>query len=91
MSNYSAYTKARDIAHKRASRLEAQGLSEHIHIPTVKELKAAGISPQQAMKQLEHFLKAPSTVREFKRIEESQRPVFISDKKGPIVTNKQQE
>lgn len=90
-SNYSSYSRMRDIAVKRAGRLAQSGLSASIHIPTVKELKEAGISAKQAEKNLAAYLEAPTTVREFKRIEESKRPVFIVDRTGPIVTSQERK
>ena len=91
MSQYSEYSRLRDIAHKRAGRLAESGLAPALHFPTVKELKAAGISAKQAEKSIAAYLKAPTTVKEFKRIEESDRPVFIQDRKGPIITTKEQQ
>ena len=90
-SKYSAYSTMRDIAVKRAGRLAASGMAPAIHIPTVKELKAAGISATAATKSLQAYLQAPTMVREFKRIEEANRPVFITDRKGPVITTREQQ
>ena len=90
-SKYSSYSTMRDIAVKRAARLSGSGLAPSIHIPTVKELKAAGISASAATKSLQAYLQAPTTVREFKRIEELNRPVFITDRKGPVITTREQQ
>ena len=69
-SKYSSYSTMRDIAVKRAARLSGSGLAPAIHIPTVKELKAAGISAAAATKSFQAYLQAPTTVREFKKTNE---------------------
>lgn len=65
--NFSEYTRLRDIAHKRAVRLEQAGLSVPIHIPTVKEIKAGIVSAGEAMKAVKNFLSEGSTVKAVKQ------------------------
>lgn len=88
-SKYSEYSRLRDIAKKRAERLSESGFSNQIHFPTVKELKARGISGKAATKAIESFLSAPTTVRQAKKAPE--RPVFISTPTGAVVTTQARE
>ena len=90
-SKYSEYSRLRSIARKRAERLSDVGLSSLVKFPTVKELKELGISPVQAVKNVEKYLSSPTKTREFKKLAESQRPVFVPSSTGVIVTSKEKE
>ena len=70
-SNYSEYSRMRSIARKRSERLVAAGLAQTVRFPTVKELKAKGVSPAAAMRSVSSFLSSPTTVKEYKKIEVS--------------------
>ena len=90
-SKYSEYSRLRSIARKRAERLSEAGLSKLITFPSVKELKAQGIAPAQAVKQVERFLEAPTQTRQYRRMDEQQRPVFIREGTQVVVTEKAME
>lgn len=90
-SNFSEYSKLRSIARKRAERLSEVGLSSLITFPTVKELKAQGVNAVQAVRAIESYLAAPTKTREYRRIDEAQRPVFVPTSTGVIVTSKDRE
>lgn len=90
-SNYSEYSRLRSIARKRSERLGETGLVKTVHFPTVKELKELGISPRSATKQVEQFLNAPTTVRQYRKTAEHAKPVFIPTPTGIVVTNKEKE
>lgn len=90
-SKYSEYSRLRSIARKRAERLSEAGLSKLITFPSVKELKAAGIKPEQAVRQVESYLKAPTQTRQYRRMDEQQRPVFIQEGTQVVVAEKARE
>lgn len=90
-SKYSEYSRLRSIARKRAERLSEAGLSKLITFPSVKELKAAGIKPEQAVRQVESYLKAPTQTRQYRRMDEQQRPVFIQEGTQVVVSEKARE
>ena len=90
-SNFSEYSRLRSIARKRAERLSEVGLSSLITFPTVKELKAQGVNAAQAVRAIESYLSAPTKTREYRRIDEAQRPVFVPTSTGVIVTSKDRE
>ena len=90
-SKYSEYSRLRSIARKRAERLSEVGLSSLMTFPTVKELKAQGINAAQAVKSIESYLAAPTKTREYRKIDEAQRPVFIPTASGVLVTSKEKE
>lgn len=90
-SNFSEYSKLRSIARKRAVRLSEVGLSSLITFPTVKELKAQGVNAAQAVRAIETYLAAPTKTREYRKIDEAQRPVFVPSSIGVIVTSKDRE
>ena len=90
-SKYSEYSQLRSIARKRAERLSEAGLSRLVTFPTVKELKAAGIKPGDAIKQVESFLQAPTKTSEYRRLDEQQRPVFIQEGRQLVITQKEKE
>ena len=90
-SKYSEYSRLRSIARKRAERLAEAGLTKLITFPTVKELKASGIKPEQAVRQVESYLKAPTQTRQYRRMDEQQRPVFIQEGTQVVVSEKARE
>ena len=90
-SKYGSYTQLRDIAVKRAGRLAAAGLAQAIHIPTVKELKLAGVAPATAIKNLEAYLNAPTKVSEARKLTTEQRPVFVPTPRGVEITSQAEE
>lgn len=90
-SKYSEYSRLRSIARKRAERLSEAGLSRLITFPTVKELKAQGIKPEQAVRHVESFLKAPTQTRQYRRMDEQQRPVFIQEGTQVVVAERARE
>ena len=90
-SKYGSYTQLRDIAVKRAGRLSAAGLAPAIHIPTVKELKLAGVAPATAIKNLEAYLAAPTKVSEARKLTTEERPVFVQTSRGVEVTTSAEE
>lgn len=61
------YTKQRDIAQKRMKRAYSQGLSEYIHIPTIKEIKSGLVNPEAATRALKNYLSGGSTVTAIKQ------------------------
>ena len=90
-SKYSEYSRLRSIARKRAERLAEAGLTKLITFPTVKELKASGIKPEQAVRQVDIYLKAPTQTRQYRRMDEQQRPVFIQEGTQVVVSEKARE
>ena len=85
------YSRLRSIARKRAERLSSAGLADLITFPTVKELKQKNITPAQAIKAVESYLSAPTKTREYRKINEAERPVFIPTTTGAVVTSKEKE
>lgn len=68
MSKFSAeYTKLRDIAQKRMKRGLEQGLSQEIHFPTMREIKAGIVDSGMAMRELKRYLSGGSTVTAIKQ------------------------
>ena len=63
MATFSEYSRLRDIAQKRQKRLVSAGFFSGIHIPTVKELRAAGDDPAAEIAKLQRFLAGPTTVK----------------------------
>ena len=90
-SKYSEYSRLRSIARKRAERLSEAGLSRLITFPSVKELKDSGIKPEQAVRQVESYLQAPTQTRQYRRMDEQQRPVFVQEGLQVVVTEKSRE
>ena len=86
---YGNYTELRDIANKRAKRLAAAGLAPEVHIPTVKELKARGVSPAAAIKSVESYLKADTTLTAVRKATEL--PRFVPTESGVVVTSAAEE
>ena len=85
-SKYSSYTRLRDIAVKRAGRLEKAGLSEGISFPTVKQIKNDNLSLSEATARLQQFLEAPTKTSEYRKLPEQDRLIFLGDSMGPVVT-----
>lgn len=85
-SKYSSYTRLRDIAVKRAGRLEKAGFSEGISFPTVKQIKSENLSLSEATARLQMFLEAPTKTSEYRKLPEQERLVFLGDRSGPVVT-----
>lgn len=56
MSDYSEYTKQRDIAQKRLKRLAAAGVKVDYKVPTVKEIRAGKANLEESFRQLQSFL-----------------------------------
>ena len=90
-SKYSEYSRLRSIARKRAERLSEAGLTRLVTFPSVKELKAEGIKPDQAIKQVESFLESPTQTRQYKRLGEQQRPVFLQEGRNVLIAEKGKE
>lgn len=90
-SKFSEYSRLRSIARKRAERLAEAGLSRLVTFPSVRELKAQGIKPTQAIKQVESFLAAPTQTRQYRRLDEQQRPIIAQEGSRVIVTDKDKE
>lgn len=91
MSKYSEYSRLRSIARKRGERMAEAGYTKGIQFPTVKELKAGKVSYSAAMKNVEAFLNAATTVREYKKVPEAKRPVLFQSGPSVIVTTQDQE
>lgn len=66
-SNYNEYTRLRDIAHKRAARLEKAGLAPAVRIPTVADIRAGRVSESEAMQAVKNYLSGGSTVKAAKQ------------------------
>ena len=67
-TKYTAYSEARSIARKRLERLNEAGyVINDIHFPSVKELKERGITPGSALRAVEAFLQAPTTLIEYRK------------------------
>lgn len=87
-TNYKEYTRLRDIAQKRIGRISEAGLAPRIHIPTVKELKALGVSAAEATKRLTEFVSAGTTKKEFARKTVSERSSVIASTQNAIKKEK---
>lgn len=87
-SKYASYTRLRDIAHKRSERLFQAGLSERVNFPTVKEIKAQGLNLKTVMANIQNFIEAPTKTREYRKLDIENRPMFVADIQGPVVTTK---
>ncbi len=72
MPDFKEYTKLRDIAQKRIKRAQAAGVPLFIHVPTVKELRAAGdAAAALAFQNLSSFVETGFSL---KRRQEEERP-----------------
>ena len=63
MSDYSEYTKQRDIAQKRIKRMQAAGIKVDYKVPTVKEIKAGKANLEESFRQLQSFLGSQMNLR----------------------------
>lgn len=63
MSDYSEYTKQRDIAQKRIKRMQAAGVKVDYKVPTVKEIKAGKANLEESFRQLQSFLGSQMNLR----------------------------
>lgn len=82
-TKYTAYSEARSIARKRLERLNEAGyVINDIHFPSVKELKERGISPGSALRAVEAFLQAPTTLIEYKKASKQKTIYFRKTDKG---------
>ena len=81
-SQYSEYSRLRAIAQKRLSRLAEAGMKQAggVTLPTVKELRKEGITAARAVKDINQFLAAPTTVKEFRKTPGDLFPSFKADK-----------
>lgn len=61
--DFKEYTRIRDIVQKRIKRAVSAGLSHMIHVPTVKEIKAGIVNPQEAMRALKGYYSGGSQVK----------------------------
>lgn len=91
MSKYTEYSQLRSKARKRAERLANAGLSQLVTFPTVKELKSSGVPVEKAVANVQSFLDAPTKTREYRKIDEAQRPVFFQKGNQVVITPKEQE
>ena len=62
-SNFSEYTKMRDIVVKRNKRAAAAGLAPLVHFPTVREIKAGLVNPAEALRAVKDFYSSGSQVK----------------------------
>ena len=53
--DFKEYTRIRDIVQKRIKRASAAGLAPMVHVPTVKEIKAGIVNPQEALRALKGY------------------------------------
>lgn len=82
---YSEYSRLRSIARKRGERLESAGLGPGVSFPTVKQIKQEHLNINTLLRGVTSYLTAPTTVKEVRKLEETQRPVFIPTVTGPVV------
>ena len=61
--DFKEYTRIRDIVQKRIKRASAAGLAPMVHVPTVKEIKAGIVDPQEALRALKGYYSGGSQVR----------------------------
>lgn len=61
--DFKEYTRIRDIVQKRIKRAVSAGLSHMVHVPTVKEIKAGIVDPQEAMRALKGYYSGGSQVK----------------------------
>lgn len=61
--DFKEYTRIRDIVQKRMKRAAAAGLAPLIHVPTVKEIKAGIVDPQEALRALKGYYSGGSQVK----------------------------
>lgn len=61
--DFKEYTRIRDIVQKRIKRASAAGLAPMVHVPTVKEIKAGIVDPQEALRALKGYYAGGSQVK----------------------------
>lgn len=61
--DFKEYTRIRDIVQKRIKRAVSAGLSHMVHVPTVKEIKAGIVDPQEALRALKGYYSGGSQVK----------------------------
>ena len=61
--DFKEYTRIRDIVQKRIKRASKAGLAPLVHVPTVKEIKAGIVDPQEAMRALKGYYSGGSQVK----------------------------
>lgn len=61
--DFKEYTRIRDIVQKRIKRASAAGLAPMVHVPTVKEIKAGIVDPQEALRALKGYYSGGSQVK----------------------------
>lgn len=61
--DFKEYTRIRDIVQKRIKRAVSAGLSHMVHVPTVKEIKAGIVNPQEALRALKGYYSGGSQVK----------------------------
>lgn len=61
--DFKEYTRIRDIVQKRIKRASAAGLAPMVHVPTVKEIKAGIVNPQEALRALKGYYSGGSQVK----------------------------
>lgn len=91
MSKYSEYSKLRSIARKRAERLAAAGLTESVSFPSVKQIKEQGLNLKSVMSGVQQYLSAPTTKRQYEKLEPVNRPVVVPTREGAVLTTKAHE
>ena len=61
--DFKEYTRIRDIVQKRIKRAASAGLAPMVHVPTVKEIKAGIVDPQEALRALKGYYSGGSQVK----------------------------
>ena len=61
--DFKEYTRIRDIVQKRIKRAVKAGLAPMVHVPTVKEIKAGIVDPQEALRALKGYYSGGSQVK----------------------------
>ena len=61
--DFKEYTRIRDIVQKRIKRANKAGLAPLVHVPTVKEIKAGIVDPQEALRALKGYYSGGSQVK----------------------------
>lgn len=89
-TKFSEYSALRSIARKRAERLSGAGLANLVTFPTVKELKVQGVSVENALRNIQRFLESPTKTREYRKLDEQQRPVIQQVGQQVVVSAKEQ-
>lgn len=61
--DFKEYTRIRDIVQKRIKRASKAGLAPLVNVPTVKEIKAGIVDPQEALRALKGYYSGGSQVK----------------------------